>query len=218
MNYEARIEAMKEKGIFSEEQAQRLAASFEKREENHTTQTERKYMLEIIGMGVIGLAMLYIFISVGSTGGTDGVEDVSRSLNVPLHSGMSGQSSFVLVLVLLVVLVYGMLYLYAHNRFNMFRKTAEEMVVLEESIHQTEVMKKELSQTLERLLREEKEPEGVLVSTSIRGEVMETFKEMEAHVLVQKEKLEQLRQKCRHRQQVFPDSLAKLVGKLPLCK
>jgi len=209
---------MKEKGIFSEEQAQRLAGSFEKREENHITQTERKYTLEVIGMGVIGLAMLYIFISVGSTGSTDGVEDVSRSLNAPLHSGMSGQSSFVLVLVLLAVLVYGVLYLYARNRFNIFRKTAEEMVVLEESIHQTEVMKKELSHTLERLLREEKEPEGVLVSTSIRGEVMETFKEIEAHLLAQKEKLEQLRQKCRHRQQVFPGSLAKLVGKLPLCQ
>lgn len=218
MNYEARIEALKEKGIFSKEQAQRLGNSFQKREENHTPQRERKYLLEVIGAIVLGVALLYIFISVGSADATSGVEDVSRSLNAPVHSGMSGKSSFVLVLVLLVVSVYGVLYLYAHKRFRMFWHTAEEMAVLEEGIHRAEVMKKELSQTLERLLTEEREPEGVVDSTSIREEVMETFKEMEAHLLSQKEKLERLKQKCRHRQQVFPDTLAKLVGKLPLCQ
>ncbi len=218
MNYEEKIAALKEKGIFSEEQAQRVANSFEKKEAGSLPHTKRTYTLEMVGALLLGSALLYIFIAVGSTGGAGGVEDISHSLNAPIDSGMSGQGSFVLLIVLVTIALYGVLYLYAHKRFRMFWRLAEKMAVLQENIHHTEVMKKELSQTLERLLQEEKEPESVVVSSSIRSDVMETIKETEAFLLAQKEQLTALEKKCLRRQQLFPDSLAKLAGKLPSCE
>jgi len=218
VNYEKQIEALKEKGIFSQEQAQRLSDSFEKKAETKQLHSERRYILETVGAGLIGLALLYIFIAVGSSDHAADVEDVAHSLNAPVTSGLSVQSSFVLLMVLLLVVMYGVLYFYAHNRLGMFGHIAEEMAVTQAHIGHIEVMKKELTETLQRLLEEEKEPEHVLLSGTIRGEVAEMIKEMEMLLLSKKEVLKRLQEKCRRRQDRFPDNLAKLAGRLPTCQ
>ncbi len=218
VNYEAKIKALKEKGIFSDEQASRLSASFEKKGVKDISRLERTYLPEIIGVVLLVGVLLYIFIAVGSADTANGIEDVAHSLNGPVSSGIAAQHSFFLLLVLLVVLVYVMLYLYARNRFRMFWRSAEEMRVMKDSLHHTEVMKKELTQKLERLLKEEDQSEITLVTKSTRKYVMETLTELEAVLYSQKEQLNALKAKCRERQHVFPDNLAKLVGRLPSCQ
>jgi len=218
VNYKTQIESLKEKGIFSQEQAQRLFDSFEKKAETKQLQMKRYYTLEIVGAGLIGLILLYIFITVSSTTHTDKVEDTALLLNAPVTSGISTQNSFILLVILLLVIAYGVLYFYAHNRFRMFWHTAEEIAVTKAHIHHIEVMKKELNEELEKLLTQEKEPKYALLSSTIRSDVAKTYKEIEMLLLGEKDQLQVLQEKCLKRQKHFPNNLAKLVGKLPTCQ
>jgi hypothetical protein len=218
VNYKTQIEALKEKGIFSQEQAQRLSDSFEKKAETKQLQMKRYYTLEIVGAGLIGFVLLYIFMTISSTTHTNIVEDIAISLNAPVASGISTQNSFILLVILLLVIAYGVLYFYAHNRFRMFWHTVEEIAVTKAHIHHIEVMKKELNEELEKLLSQEKEPKYALLSSTIRNDVAKTYKEIEILLLGEKEQLQVLQEKCLKRQKYFPNSLAKLVGKLPTCQ
>lgn len=219
MNYREKIEGLKQKGIFTEEQAARLTAS-SRIEEQVSAEHERKFTLEAVGVLLMLGAAVYIFGLAGSTERTNTVEDVSQMLNAPVSSGISSQSSFVLIFLLIAIMLYVTLYLYAHNRFRNFWRMAGEIVQLEESMHHTGVMKKELTEKLEILLKDEKQPEAVLnmqADQNTTVHVMKVLAEMEKDLRSQKKRTDFLRIECKQRQTLFPDNLAKLVGKLPTC-
>jgi hypothetical protein len=218
VNYEAKIAALKEKGLFTKEQAKRLSNSFGKQTEETVVSGKRYYWLEVFGIILLSSVMLYLFIAVGSSDPVKGVEDISRSLNAPVESGIgAGQSMGVIVLLLLVIL-YGLLFLYAQSRYASAWRMAGEITLLREKIHHIEVMKQELGVRLESLLAQEKEPDGVLLSQSTRGYVMETLTEIESSLLRTKERLALLETQCRKAQDIFPANLAKLIGEVPSCQ
>jgi hypothetical protein len=218
VNYEAKIAALKEKGLFTKEQAKRLSNSFGKQTEETAVSGKRYYWLEVFGIILLSSVMLYLFIAVGSSDPVKGVEDISRSLNAPVESGIGAGQSMGLIVLLLSVILYGLLYLYAQSRYASAWRMAGEITLLREKIHHIEVMKRELGERLESLLAHEKEPDGVLLSQSTRGYVMETLSEIEASLLRTKERLVLLETRCRKMQDIFPASLAKLIGEVPSCQ
>jgi predicted Zn-ribbon and HTH transcriptional regulator len=218
VNYEAKIAALKEKGLFTGEQAERLLSSFGKQAETAPASEKRHDWLGVFGIVLLAGVMLYLFIAVGGSEPAKGIEDISRSLNAPVDSGIGAGQSMGVIVLFLVVVLYGMLYLYAQNRYRSMWRMAEEISVLEETIHHAEVMKRELGERLEALLASEKEPEGVVLSQSTRGYVMETLTEIESTLLRTKERLALLEARCRKGWDIFPANLAKLIGELPSCQ
>jgi len=218
VNYEAKIAALKEKGLFTKEQAKRLSNSFGKQTEETAVSGKRYYWLEVFGIILLAGGILYLFIAVGSSDPVKGVEDISRSLNVPVESGIGAGQSMGVIVLMFAVILYGLLYLYAQSRYASAWRMAGEITLLREKIHHIEVMKRELGERLEALLAHEKEPDGVLLSQSTRGYVMETLSEIEASLLRTKERLVLLETRCRKMQDIFPANLAKLIGEVPSCQ
>jgi ABC-type multidrug transport system fused ATPase/permease subunit len=217
VNYEAKIAALKEKGLFSKEQAERLSKSLGTSAEITPVSGKRHYWTELFGAVLLVGVLLYLFVAVGSSESLKGVEDISRSLNAPVDSGISAGQSMGVVVLLVAVVLYALFYLYVQSRYRSFWRMAEEIAVLQERIHHTEVMKRELGEKLEGLLAKEREPDGVLLSQSTRGYVMETLTEIDTTLLQLKGRLSQLETRCQKERDLFPANLAKLAGALPTC-
>ena len=217
MNYKQKIEELTQKGIFTEEQAEKLKGSSSKEKETESKST-RYFTLELLGIVLLFLSAVYIFISVGSAENMNTVEDVAHSLNVPVQSGLTVQNSFLLVFLLLVAVLYLFLYLYAQNRYKNFWHMTGEIRQVESDIHERIVIEKELTKTLKNFLEDEKKND-VFVDTEENStvHVMKIIEEMKKAIRSQKEKMKALQEECKRKEKLFPDTLAKLIGKLPYC-
>ena len=217
VNYEEKIKALKEKGIFSQEQVQRVMSSFDKQESKKELDKKRTYILEIVGAIIFGAVLFYMIVMVGSSNDTNSIEDISHTLNAPISASASIQGSFGLIWILVLVVLYVVLYVFSHYFFGKFWHMAREYRVLQDTIYTMQVMKKELLQTAQNLIKDEKEPQGVLISSSIRADVLELIKQIEFDINQKEERLKDIEHRCKIKQHIFPNNLSKLVGKLPLC-
>lgn len=141
MNYKNKIEELTLKGIFSEEQASRLSGSFSKTSVS-TIEMTRKYSLEMIGIVLMLIVALYMFLVVGISVHNNAIEDVSKSLNAPLSSGIGFGNSFFIVYVLCLVGFYLILYFLAQNSVNRFQNRYSKIIALKRSIGHTVLMEK----------------------------------------------------------------------------
>lgn len=222
MNYKDKIEALKEKGIFSQEQAYKLEKSFAKTTNN--TVITRKYSLEMIGVALVVLISLYMFFVVGLLVQDSAIEDVSKSLNTPLSSGISSGSSFFLIYVLCIIGLYLFLYFLAHNAVNRFESRYAKMEALKRSIKHTTLMEQELSVKLKNSVYEEKGGKDFTIRVDINNKnenreyAMRIYKELQERLKEEKDALALLEEKCQAMQDTFPSNLAKLIRSLPSCK
>lgn len=222
MNYKDKIEALKEKGIFSQEQAYKLEKSFAKTTNN--TVITRKYSLEMIGVTLVVLISLYMFFVVGLLVQDSAIEDVSKSLNTPLSSGISSGSSFFLIYVLCIIGLYLFLYFLAHNAVNRFKSRYAKMEALKHSIKHTTLMEQELSVKLKNSVYEEKGEKDFTIRVDINNKnenreyAMRIYKELQERLKEEKDALAILEEKCQAMQDTFPSNLAKLIRSLPSCK
>ena len=209
MNYKERVTELRKKGILSDDQAHRLANSLEKSPID-TPSPKKRYWLESVGIVLLLGVTFYLFIVIGVTEPSTEVEDVATTLNSTTTAGIGVIDSFMVILILITIILYGTLYLYAHNHFKAFVRRAEEMVALKESLHHLDVMIDTLKPRLEKLL----DAEGTALSEVTKVYAVETLKELEERRFMQQEALALLEAKQRQKKEHFPDNLAGLVGEL----
>jgi len=144
VNYNDKIEEFKNRGIFSQAQAEKLSSSF-KRVSKEEVKIEKKRYLEIVGLGLFGLILFYIIVAVSRSSQSDIVQDVSKTLNqTQAVAAMPAVSSFIIILFVLLSGLYIVLYLLAHNRFNAYHKRVRDINVKKASIRLPYYWKKNL--------------------------------------------------------------------------
>ncbi len=224
VNYKNKIEELKQKGIFTKEQAEKLTNSFQKSDSDKIV-LKRKFTLETIGVALLLFFLGYIVFAIWGADHAPIVENTANTLNAPIDVG-SG-SSFIMIVIFLVLVAYLSLYFLAHNRYNAFYRIVERMQVLQESTHNANIMKLELGAKLEALAKEQDNYEkdrklGIEIKIggqdSPREYVMRFYGVLEEEIRLCKDQLVLLEAKCAYWKNRFPNTLAQLVGKLPQCK
>ena len=211
MNYNERLLQLRKKGVLSDDQAERLSDSLEVSLTQSTPLVKKNYILESIGIVLLAAVTLYLFIVIGTTDQITEVEDVAVTLNSATNASIGVVNSFILILILACIVMYGGLYLYAYNRFKAFVHDAEEVVALKEHLYQLDVMIDAVKPRLEKLL----DAQGFDMSDTMKVYAMETLKELEERRYKKQEELIFLEAEQRQKKEQFPDSLAGLIGKLP---
>lgn len=232
MNYNDKIEELKSRGIFSQEQAQTLSDSFKKFSKQEV-KIEKKRYFDMVGLGLFTFILFYIIIAVTRSSQSDIVQDVSSTLNqTQAVATMPAVSSFMIMLFILLGGLYIVLYLLAHNRFNACQKRVRDINVQKDSIRHALLMEKELVPKLEAYLsqhmnykKEIKEKSLNQVISLVIGDaddtsqwLMHSYKELQLALKEEREILAFLEEECQRSKQTFPDNLANLIGKLPTCK
>ncbi len=226
VNYKNKIEELKQKGIFTQEQAEKLTGSFEKSDSN-TIVLKRKFTLEMIGVALLLFFGGYIVFAVWGADYTQIVENTANTLNTPIDAGVNSSSSFIMIVIFLVLVAYLSLYFLVHNRYNALHRIIERIQVLQESIHNANIMKVELGAKLETLAKEQDNHEKdhkpdmeikIDGQGSTREYVMRFYGMLEEEIRLDKDQLALLEAKCANWKNRFPNTLAQLVGKLPQCK
>ncbi len=221
MNYKERIEALQQKGIFSEAQAEKLASSFEAPVEKEQTEERKRWTLDIVGAVLLAAVLFYTLGALLTDTPSTAVENVSDTLNSVSTSGIGSGSTALLIVLFTGSLFYLFLYLLAHQRYHKAIRMIEEKKVLMQTLHHSEVMKKELGEKMEILLKQEGRRADIEIASdemqSDKVFVMSVFREREEEIQSKKESLSKLETACQAYLKTFPNSLALLVAKLPEC-
>jgi len=232
VNYNDKIEELKNRGIFSQEQAKKLSDSFENPSKQEVN-IEKKRYLDMVGLGLFLFILFYIIIAVSRSSQSNVVQDVSTTLNqTQAVATMPSVSSFVIILFVLLSGLYIFLYLLAHNRFNDFQKRVRDINVQKSSIHNALLMEKELVPKLEAYLSQhlnykkdlKEKSLDQFISLSIDDAdaeslwLMNRYQELQRTLKDDRDTLAFLEEECQGIRQTFPNNLAKLIGKLPVCK
>ena len=217
MNYEARIAALQAKGILDDKEAKQLKKSVQKRVVSLPKQ--RAFSLEIAGVVLIGMILLYIGIQLGTTGSSGAVEDVAQTLN-NTRAGVGAGSTFSFLLLAAGVGGFLLLYLLVHRYYNRIWKHQEQMQALGEMIADLEVRKERLADTVEKILAEGSHQENtpVFLGRTDKTEAMYILEETEASLGELQEQYAALKAVCRYERGKFPYTLAALAGSLPTCE
>jgi len=217
VNYETRIAALKAKGILGDKEAEQLKNSVQNRVASLPKQ--RTFSLEIAGVVLIGMILLYIGIQVGTTGAAGGVEDVAQTLN-NTRAGVGAGSTFSFLLLAAGVGGFLLFYLLVHRYYNRIWKHQEQMQALGEMISDLEVRKKRLADAVEKILAEgsSRENTQLILGRTDKTEAMYILEETEASLGELQEQYAALKAVCRYEREKFPYTLAALAGSLPACE
>jgi len=217
VNYEARIAALKAKGILGDKEAEQLKHSVQKRVVS--LQRQRSFSLEIAGAVLIGMILLYIGIQIGTTGTASGVEDVAQTLN-NTRAGVGAGSTFSFLILAAGVGGFLLFYLLVHRYYNRIWKHQEQMQALGEMIADLEVRKERLADTVDKILAKGNTSENapLLLGRTDKTEAMYILEETEASLGELQEQYAALKAVCRYEREKFPYTLATLAGSLPMCE
>ena len=209
MNYEARIAALKAKGILNESDADRLQSTL--KQQVTSLPKARRYMLETIGIVLLGVVVVYLLMQVGLTEGSGGVEEVSRTLNAS-RTGVSASHALLLLLAGFVAAAYLGLYALVHHFYNVLWRMQEEMIATGALIADLEARQSDMHTKSQQLLSQEGSGKKATKSAmQIGAELDRELGELQRiHAALQVA----CRQKCR----AFPYTLAALAGRLPECE
>ena len=221
MNYKEKIAELQTKGIFTEAQAERVAASFERPVESEQVQEKKRWTLELVGVVLLVVVLVYIVEMLLTKAPSTAVENVADTLNSVSSSGIGSGSTFLLIALFIGSALYLSLYLLAHQRYHKAIKMIEEKKVLLETLHHSEVMKKELDEKVQMLLQQEERSADIkVVSGEMQRDkafVISLYREIEAEIRSLKTFLSMLDAHCHVYLKTFPNSLALLVSRLPEC-
>jgi hypothetical protein len=199
VNYDQRIEILLQKGIFSEEQAQKLSATLNPQGDKSALNEEKRWSLDFIGFILFVSILLYIFFSFVASPASQHVEDISKSFNNTSVSGIGADSTLLFISLFIIVLLYTFLYFLAHQRYNKVLKLLKQKNLLQQKLHYKEVIKKELNEKLEQ------------------DYVRSVYYGIEDEIYKIKSELAEVEGLCHSYLKTFPNSLALLVAKLPQC-
>ena len=232
VNYNDKIEELKNRGIFTQAQAEKLSSSFERSSEQKV-KIEKKRYFEIVGFGLFSFILFYIIIAVSRSSQSDTVQNVSSTLNqTQAVTTMPAVSSFIIMLFVLLSGLYIILYLLAHNRFNAYQKRVRDINVQKAALQHALVLEKELMPKLEAYLSQHLNYKKEMKQKSLNQVIslaigdaddeslwlMNSYKELQLTLKAEREALAFLEEECQRSRQTFLDNLAKLIRKLPICK
>ncbi len=217
MNYEARIAALKAKGILGEKEAQQLKDSVHNSVE--ALPKRRSFSLEIAGVVLLMAILLFIAIQTGMTDASGDVENVAQTLNTT-RAGVGAGSTFGFLLLAAGVVGFLLFYLLVHHFFNRLWRHQEQMRAIGEMIADLEVRKERLSERVEKVLaqRDDTNATSVHIGTTGKAEAMRILEETEASLGELQEHYAALKAVCRYEKGKFPYALASLAGTLPNCE
>ncbi len=215
MNYEARIAALKAKGILNQTQAAKLDRTL--KESTPPQSPRRGYTLETAGILILLLLFAYIALRLGMLPEENGIENVSHTLNAS-RSGIGAESSFLLILLLCVTGGFVLLYTISHRYFNLAWKCYREMHTYGEMIADLEKRQDTLKRSLEKVSEHTDETDAMLVLThSDKARSMEVLQGLHEELGTLQNLHTTCKAKCQSFAGHFPQNLATLVGALPQC-
>ncbi len=209
MNYEARIAALKAKGVLDENDADILKKSLQQK--FSTLPKQRRYTLETLGLLLFGIFVFYLAMQVGLAENNGQVEDVRGTLN-SVRVGVSGSHTFLLLVLGFCTIAFLGLYALIHHYYNKMWRLQEQMTATGILIAELEERQKEMHARLQDLSSRSKRG-GKSAKTTMRitaeldrelGELQRGYAGLQAE--------------CRRRQGVFPYTLATMAGTLPRCQ
>ena len=206
MNYEARIAALKAKGVLDEADADTL--------QNTLKQTvtalpkTRRYTLETIGIVLLGAVVVYLLMQAGLADGTEGVEEVSRTLNAS-RAGVSASHAVLLLLAGFAAAAYLGLYALVHRYFNTLWRMQEEMIATGALIAELETRQSDLHTKSQQLLSQENSgKKSAKTAMNITEALDRELGELQCIYA-------SLQAGCRQKRRVFPYTMAAMAGSLP---
>ena len=209
MNYEERIAALKAKGILSESDADRLQSTL--KQQATELLKARHYMLETIGIVLLGAVVVYLLMQAGAAEGSGAVEEVSRTLNAS-RTGVSASHALLLLLAGFVAVAYLGLYALVHRFYNALWRMQEEMIATGVLIADLEVRQSDMHTKSQQLLSQEGgSKKAAKTAMQIGAELDRELGELQRIYA-------SLQAVCRQKHRAFPYTMAALAGRLPECK
>ena len=209
MNYEARIAALKAKGILDEADAGVLQSTL--KQQANALPKERRYSLETIGIVLLGAVVAYVVFQAGLAEGSQDVEEVSRTLNAS-RVGVSATHTIWLLLVGMFATALLVLYGLIHRYYNMFWRLQEEMIATGALIADLEARQSAMHTKAKQLLsREESGKKAAETAMKIDAELDRELGELQRIYA-------SLQAECRQKRGTFPYILAAMAGRVPECQ
>ena len=210
MNYEARIAALRAKGILDEEDATALQSTLHKK--LTALPKKRSYTLEMIGIVLLGAIVSYLVLHIGMVESSESVENVSKTLNAS-RAGVSASHSFLLLLAGFLAVVLLGLYGLVHHYYNLLWRIEEEMIATGALITDLEVRQSDMDKKLQNLASQQEDRKGKTTKTA-----MEITKILDSELGEMQRYYAALQAECRQKRRAFPYTLAAMAGKLPECQ
>jgi len=209
VNYEARIAALKAKGVLDENDADILKKSLQQK--FSTLPKQRRYTLETIGLLLFGIVVFYLAIQVGVAENNGQVEDVRRTLN-SVRVGVSGSHTFLLLVLGFCITAFLGLYALIHRYYNKMWWLQEQLTAVGILIADLEERQKEMHARLQDFSSRSKSGrKSAKTAMQITAELDRALGELQQGYA-------SLQAECRRRQDVFPYTLATMAGTLPKCQ
>lgn len=209
MNYEARIAKLKAKGILDDKDANLLETTL--KQKMSTLPKKRRYLLETIGLLLLGAMLLYLSIQIGSAGEDSGIEDVSQTLN-GIRAGVSTSHTFLLLLAGFVTAAFVGFYLLVQHYYNVLWRIQEGMTATGTLIADLEARQSQINETLQQFVSHAQS------SKRSANTAIEVTAELDRELGELQRMYTALQVECRQKRRVFPYTLAAMAGKLPECQ
>ncbi len=209
MNYEARIAALKAKGILDEADADALQSTL--KETVTALPKTRRYSFEMIGIVLLGAIVAYLLFQAGLAEGSGEVEEVSRTLNAS-RAGVSATHSLLLLFTGFVTAAFLLLYALIHRYYNALWHIQEEMIAIGVLIADLEARQSAMHTKSQQLLsRENSGKKGAKTAMQIGAELDRELGELQRSYA-------SLQAECRQKRTAFPYRLAAMAGRVPECQ
>jgi len=209
VNYEARIVALKAKGILDEKDADALKSTLGQKMIDLPKQ--RRYTLEGVGLLLFGVLLVYLVMQIGMAEGSGGIEEVSQTLN-DTRTGVGTSHTFLLLSAGFFVAAFVGFYLLVHHYYNALWRTREQMVAADTLIADLQERQAKMHEMLQAF---SSQSEG---SNKTAKTAMQITAELERELGELQRIYAAFQASCRQKQKAFVYTLAAMVGTLPKCQ
>jgi len=220
VNYEERINRMLQSGVIDEQEAHSLGSALKEDKVFSVPEPKRNYWLEIIGVVLLALLIVWMWLGSAMHSGMPTVEHVDKTLNVPISSDVSTFAMFGMVIVLVAIFAYSALYILARLSYTNLWKSAQQIAWLAAEEKHLLQMQKVLAAKVDRLAQEhaQKDTDIVIEVENTPDELPQWLTETEEALLACRNEFTKALQQCEMLRRGISGALAKLVGTLPKCK
>jgi len=209
VNYEARIAALKAKGVLDEKDAGVLESSLGQKMIDLPKQ--RRYTLEGIGLLILGILFVYLTMKIGMAESSGGIEEVGQTLN-DTRAGVGTSHTFLLLTAGFFVAAFVGFYLLVHHYYNALWRTREQMVAAGTLIADLQERQAKMHEMLQQL---SSQTEGAEKTSKT---AMQIIAELDRELGELQQIYTALQASCRQKQKAFVYTLAAVVGTLPKCQ